>query len=42
MIGQARSAADTILGDVRAVMDTDVAAYRTALRAAGYTPFGGD
>ena len=42
MIGQARSAADTILGEVRAVMDTDVAAYRTALRAAGYTPFGGD
>ena len=24
------------------VMDADVAAFRTALRAAGYTPFGGE
>ena len=42
MMRQARSAADTILADVREVIDADVAAYRTALRAAGYTPFGGD
>ncbi|MGB0543913.1 MAG: WD40/YVTN/BNR-like repeat-containing protein [Longimicrobiales bacterium] len=41
MMDQARQAAETILDDIRAVMDADVAAFRTALRAAGYTPFGG-
>lgn len=42
MMRQARDAAETILADVRGVMETEVAAYRTALRAAGYTPFGDD
>ena len=42
MIGQAQQAADTIRSDVAALMDGDVARYRAALQAAGYTPFGGE
>jgi photosystem II stability/assembly factor-like uncharacterized protein len=41
MIDQARAAADLIASDVNSLMETDVAAYRSALLAAGYTPFGG-
>jgi photosystem II stability/assembly factor-like uncharacterized protein len=41
MMTQARQAADVITRDVTAVMESDVAAYRSALLAAGYTPFGG-
>ena len=41
MMDQARMAADEITQDIRRVMDGDVAAYRSALRAAGYTPFRG-
>jgi hypothetical protein len=40
MLEQARAAADTIVGDIDALVNGDVAAYRSALRAAGYTPFG--
>ena len=40
MIEQARAAAQTITTEVDALMAADVAAYRTALQAAGYTPFG--
>jgi hypothetical protein len=40
MIAQARAAADTITGDVKRLMDTGVASYRSSLIAAGYTPFG--
>ena len=40
MMDQARAAADEITADVSAVIDEDVARYRDALRAAGYTPFG--
>ena len=42
MMEQARAAADTIVGAIDALMGGDVAAYRSALRAAGYTPFGDD
>jgi len=42
MIDQARDAAYLIMSDVNALIDTDVAAYRTALLAAGYTPLGGE
>ena len=41
MMDQARAAADRIVGDIEALLDGEVAAYRSALRAAGYTPFGG-
>jgi hypothetical protein len=41
MMDQARAAADVIVGDIQALLDGDVAAYRAALRTAGYTPFGG-
>ncbi|MDX1647303.1 MAG: hypothetical protein R3304_09180 [Longimicrobiales bacterium] len=40
MMSQARDAARQILDEVESVMQTEVAAYRTALLAAGYTPFG--
>ncbi len=40
MMEQAREAADEIVGDIDDLMATDVEAYRTALLAAGYTPFG--
>jgi photosystem II stability/assembly factor-like uncharacterized protein len=40
MMRQAREAADLILADIAAIMGSEVAAYRDALRAAGYTPFG--
>jgi hypothetical protein len=42
MMDQARTAANSISEDVDQLMNTDIAAYRTALLAAGYTPFGGD
>ena len=42
MMDQARTAANSISEDVDQLMNTDVVAYRTALLAAGYTPFGGD
>jgi photosystem II stability/assembly factor-like uncharacterized protein len=42
MIEQARSAAETIVGEIDALMNSEVASYRAALRAAGYTPFGED
>jgi photosystem II stability/assembly factor-like uncharacterized protein len=42
MMEQARSAAATIRGDVTTLMNGDVARFRSALLAAGYTPFGGD
>ncbi len=41
MMEQAREAADTIVADIHALLATEVEAYRTALLAAGYTPFGG-
>lgn len=41
MMEQARQAANEIVSDVDALVATDVEAYRTALLAAGYTPFGG-
>jgi len=41
MMNQARAAAATVEGEVAAVMSGAVAEYRAALRAAGYTPFGG-
>jgi photosystem II stability/assembly factor-like uncharacterized protein len=40
MMRQASEAADLILSDIDGVMSGAVAAYREALRAAGYTPFG--
>jgi photosystem II stability/assembly factor-like uncharacterized protein len=40
MIDQARSAADTIASEIDARLTSGVEPYRTALRAAGYTPFG--
>ena len=40
MMRQAREAADRILSDIEELMDTQVDAFRTALLAAGYTPFG--
>lgn len=40
MIEQAREAAETITRDVSALLDTRVAAYRSSLVDAGYTPFG--
>ena len=42
MMRQAHEAAEIILADIAAIMDGDVAAYRDALRAAGYTPFGNE
>lgn len=42
MMQQAREAADLITGDAHALLTGDVAAFRDALRAAGYTPFGED
>ena len=42
MMDQARAAAEEITRDIAAVMESDVAPYRTALLAAGYTPFGGN
>jgi hypothetical protein len=42
MMAQARQAAQTLRSDVTAVMDGEVARYRAALLAAGYTPFGGE
>ena len=41
MMTQAGDAAGTITGEIEALMRGDVDAYRTALRTAGYTPFGG-
>jgi photosystem II stability/assembly factor-like uncharacterized protein len=41
MVSQAREGARTIVEDVGALMDGDVERLREALRAAGYTPFGG-
>jgi len=40
MMDQARAAADEILSEANALLGTQVAAYRTAVLAAGYTPFG--
>ena len=40
MMEQARAAADAITGDIDRIMSAQVEGYRTALRAAGYTPFG--
>jgi photosystem II stability/assembly factor-like uncharacterized protein len=40
MMDQARAAAETIVGEIDALMDGAVTEYREALRAAGYTPFG--
>lgn len=40
MMRQAREAADRIVSEVETVMDAQVEAFRTALLAAGYTPFG--
>ena len=40
MMDQARAAADIILADIDTLLDGEVAAYRSALREAGYTPFG--
>ncbi len=42
MIDQARSAADTIVSEIEGLISGEVAAYRAALQAAGYSPFGGD
>jgi hypothetical protein len=42
MMDQAMTAAELVQRDVAAMMDGDVARYRAALQAAGYTPFGGD
>jgi len=42
MMDQARQAARTIRTDVTGLMDGEVARYRAALQAAGYTPFGVD
>ena len=39
MIEQARAAAATIVGDIDALLQGEVEAYRAALRDAGYTPF---
>ncbi|HSG09772.1 MAG TPA: hypothetical protein VLA36_15530 [Longimicrobiales bacterium] len=39
-MAQARADADGMVGAVQALMSGEVAAYREALRAAGYTPFG--
>ena len=41
MMDQARDAAETIRTELAAISNGDVAAYREALIAAGYTPFGG-
>ena len=41
MIEQARGAAQEITGDIAILMNGDVASYRSALQAAGYTPLGG-
>ena len=40
MMERAREAANTVEREVAAVMSGDVADYRSALQAAGYTPFG--
>ncbi|MDX1495256.1 MAG: hypothetical protein R3253_14415, partial [Longimicrobiales bacterium] len=40
MMEQARAAADEIVSEIQDLMSTEVEAYRTALLAAGYTPFG--
>jgi photosystem II stability/assembly factor-like uncharacterized protein len=42
MMNQARAAADTIEAELSAMTGGAVSAYRTALQAAGYTPFGGE
>lgn len=41
MMEQARAAADEIVAHIDDLLATQVEAYRTALLAAGYTPFGG-
>lgn len=40
MMRQATEAADRIVTDIRGLLDVEAEAYRTALLAAGYTPFG--
>jgi len=40
MMQQAQAAADRIVADIQDLLETQVEAYRTALLAAGYTPFG--
>ena len=42
MMNQASAAADTIENELAAISDGPVAAYKAALQAAGYTPFGGN
>jgi len=42
MMNQSRAAADTIERELAAVAEGAVSAYRAALLAAGYTPFGGE